>query len=83
MIAELFTDRKAPYKYDRNIVKQAKELNMQLNAAQTRFNEASDSFDVEAAVYRLKELEMQYSSLLKRAKLEKACNILSFGSERL
>ena len=83
MIAELFTDKKSPYKYDRNIVNQANELNLQLNAAQARFNEASDSFEIEAAVYRLKELEMQYSSLLKRAKLEKACNILSFGSEKL
>lgn len=83
MIAELFADKKAPYKYDRNIVNQARELNIQLNAAQARFNEASDSFEVEAAVYRLKELEMQYCALMKRAKLEKACSMLSFGSEKL
>ena len=83
MIAELFADKNAPHKYDRDIVKQAKELNVQLYSAWRSFNEVTDSFDVEACVYRLKELEMQYCSLMKRAKLEKACNILSFGRERL
>ena len=83
MITELFADRKTPYTYNKELISQAKELNIQLNNAKNRFNQATDSFDIEASIYRLKELEMEYSSLLNRAKLEKICCIMQFGSVRL
>ena len=83
MITELFTDTKKPYRFDRDVILQAKELNIQLNNANCLFNHATDSLDIEAAIYRIKELEIQYAALLNRAKLEKICGNLQFGSEKL
>ena len=48
-------------------------IKAQLQGTYARFNEATDPLIIESLIYRMKELEAQYSFLIKKAKLERLC----------
>ncbi len=73
MIFDIFSDTDRIYNYDRNVTQTAENIRLQLQGTYARFNEATDPLIIEALIYRMKELEAQYSFLIKKAKLEKLC----------
>lgn len=73
MIFDIFSDTDRIYNYDRNVTQTAESIRLQLQGTYARFNEATDPLIIEALIYRMKELEAQYSFLIKKAKLEKLC----------
>ena len=73
MIFDIFSDTDRIYNYDRNVTQTAENIRLQLQGTYARFNEATDPLIIEALIYRMKELETQYSFLIKKAKLEKLC----------
>lgn len=73
MIFDIFSDTDRIYNYDRNVTQTAENIMLQLQGTYARFNEATDPLIIEALIYRMKELEAQYSFLIKKAKLEKLC----------
>ncbi len=73
MIFDIFSDTDRIYNYDRNVTQTAENIRLQLQGTYARFNEATDPLIIEALIYRMKELEAQYSFLIKKAKLERLC----------
>lgn len=73
MILDIFSDTDKIYNYDRDLTRTAENIRMQLRGTYARFNEATDPLIIEALIYRMKELETQYSFLIKKAKLERLC----------
>lgn len=71
MILDIFSDTDKKYESDRELARSAEYIKMQLRGTYDRFNEATDPLIIEALIYRMKELEAQYSFLIKRAKLER------------
>lgn len=83
MILDIFSDTDKKYESDRELARSAEYIKMQLRGTYDRFNEATDPLIIEALIYRMKELEAQYSFLIKRAKLERLCGELSLdGKEK-
>lgn len=83
MILDIFSDTDKKYESDRELTRSAEYIKMQLRGTYDRFNEATDPLIIEALIYRMKELEAQYSFLIKRAKLERLCGELSLdGKEK-
>ena len=77
MILDIFSDTDKKYESDRELARSAEYIKMQLRGTYDRFNEATDPLIIEALIYRMKELEAQYSFLIKRAKLERLCGEFS------
>lgn len=73
MIFDIFSETDRIYNYDRNVTQTAENIRLQLQGTYARFNEATDPLIIEALIYRMKELEAQYSFLIKKAKLERLC----------
>lgn len=73
MIFDIFSDTDRIYNYDKNVTQTAENIRLQLQGTYARFNEATDPLIIEALIYRMKELETQYSFLIKKAKLERLC----------
>lgn len=73
MILDIFSDTDRKYNYDKDITRSAENIKLQLQGTYARFNEATDPLIIEALIYRMKELETQYSFLIKKAKLERLC----------
>lgn len=83
MILDIFSDTDKKYESDRELARSAEYVKMQLRGTYDRFNEATDPLIIEALIYRMKELEAQYSFLIKKAKLERLCGELSLdGKEK-
>ena len=79
MILDIFSDTDKKYESDRELARSAEYIKMQLRGTYDRFNEATDPLIIEALIYRMKELEAQYSFLIKKAKLERLCSELRFN----
>ena len=73
MILDIFSDTDRIYNYDKDITQTAENIRLQLQGTYALFNEATDPLIIEALIYRMKELETQYSFLIKKAKLERLC----------
>ena len=73
MILDIFSDTDRKYNYDKDLTQSAEYIKLQLQGTYARFNEATDPLIIEALIYRMKELETQYSFLIKKAKLERLC----------
>ncbi len=76
MILDIFSDTSKIYSYDKGLGSSAETIKAELQMAYATFNEATDPLIIEALIYRMKELEAQYSFLIKRAKLERLCTEL-------
>lgn len=74
MLIDLFADKHSPKKEDKFLVEEIKNTCLEIERAKCYFNEQTDSYEIEAVIFRLKELEMHYAFLIKQAKLEKICN---------
>ena len=61
------------FSYDKDLAQAAENIRILLQGTYARFNEATDPLIIEALIYRMKELETQYSFLIKKAKLERLC----------
>ena len=81
MIIDLLSDKNG-YLRSKSISERADELHKQLQYTERRFNEITDSYEIEACIYRLKELEMRYSSLIREAKLDRLCADISVRRDR-
>lgn len=75
MVIDLFAEKNKPCEYDRSLIEEARSIRFQHENAMSQFNYATDIHEIEAAIYRLKTLEASYTLLMKRAKLNKNCNI--------
>ena len=73
MILDIFSETVRVYNYDNDLAETAEYIKLQLKGTYARFNEATDPLIIEALIYRMKELEAQYSFLIKKAKLERLC----------
>lgn len=73
MILDIFSDTDRIHSYDKNLTQTAENIKTQLQGTYARFNEATDPLIIESLIYRMKELEAQYSFLIKKAKLERLC----------
>ena len=71
MILDIFSDTDKKFESDRELARSAEYIKIQLRGTYDRFNEATDPLIIEALIYRMKELEAQYSFLIKKAKLER------------
>ena len=74
MVIDLFADKNKPREFDKELLKEAKNIGFQIENAVSQFNFITDSQEIEAVIYRMKALETQYSIILKKAKLNKNCN---------
>lgn len=81
MIIDLFADRRALSKEDKSITQETARVINELKKAQLLFNEITDPYEIESLIYRMKELELHYSFLIKEAKLDKIVNINGIGGE--
>ena len=73
MILDIFSDTDRIHSYDKDLTQAAENIRILLQGTYARFNEATDPLIIEALIYRMKELETQYSFLIKKAKLERLC----------
>lgn len=71
MIIDLFSQKKTSTKADKYLSDELKYVISELRRANFLFNEVTDSYEIESVIYRMKELEMHYSFLIKEAKLNK------------
>jgi hypothetical protein len=74
MLIDLFADKNAVKKEDKALVEEIKKVSADMNNAYKKFNESTDSYEIESIIYHIKELEMKYTFLIKKAKLEKICD---------
>lgn len=63
MTAELFAD-----------AQRLKQIKYELDSAYCHFNEATVSYDIEAAIFRISALEKEYGGIIHKVKLERICN---------
>lgn len=71
MLIDLFADLRRPHKHDENLIKDLIATSENLQNTYARFNEATDNYEIDSLIFRLNELELHYSYLVKCAKLEK------------
>ncbi len=83
MIIDLFADKTAHTKTDISLTDETKRIVTEIKKAKQLFNEVTDPYEIEAVIYRLKELELHYSFLIKEAKLNKICSIEHFGGDKI
>ena len=83
MIIDLFADCKALHKEDKTITNETRRVISELNNAQMLFNEITDPYEIESLIYRMKELELHYSYLIKEAKLGKIVSIKNTGGKAI
>ena len=67
MLIDLFADKNAKCKTDKLLTDETSQVYL-------LFNEVTDPYETESLVYRMKELELHYSHLIKEAKLGKIYN---------
>ncbi len=80
MVIDLFADRNALQKENKQITQEIRRVTAELNKTYLLFNEVTDPYETESLIYRMKELELHYSFLIKEAKLDRiACNDFSGG----
>ena len=71
MIIDLFSQKDFSTKADKLLTDELKLVIADIERAYLLFNEVTDPFEVESVIYKMKELEMHYSFLIKEAKLGK------------
>ena len=74
MLIDLFADKNSARKADPILTDETSRILEQLKQVYTLFNEVTDPYETESLVYRMKELELHYSHLIKEAKLQKIHN---------
>ena len=79
MIIDLFADKKAKPKESRLITNETRRVVNELRKTTILFNEATDPYEIESIIYRMKELELHYSFLIKEAKLGKIVSLDYIG----
>lgn len=79
MIIDLFADKKAKPKENRLITDETRRVVNELRKTAILFNEATDPYEIESIIYRMKELELHYSFLIKEAKLGKIVSLDYIG----
>ena len=79
MIIDLFADKNALQKENRLITDETKRVVTELKKVHLLFNEVTDPYEIESLIYRMKELELHYSFLIKEAKLNKIISIDLIG----
>lgn len=70
MITEIFSQRKKAKK-DACFAQELIEINREIKTAEDRFNVAENWLEIEAAIFRLNELEVVRKNLIIKAKLQK------------
>lgn len=83
MIIDLFADKKAKPKENRLITDETRRVVNELRKASILFNEATDPYEIESIIYRMKELELHYSFLIKEAKLGKIVSLDYIGGNMI
>ena len=81
MIYDLFSDRTKAYRIDRDFLKAIQKISKEKETVLNAFNEATDPLLIEALIYRLKEIELIYSYLIKIAKTERLCGNINSGGD--
>lgn len=71
MLIDLFADKNAKCKTDKLLTDETGQVINELKKVYLLFNEVTDPYETESLVYRMKELELHYSHLIKEAKLGK------------
>lgn len=71
MLIDLFSDKNTKNKTDKLLTDETSQTINELKRVYLLFNEVTDPYETESLVYRMKELELHYSHLIKEAKLEK------------
>lgn len=79
MVIDLFADKNAVQKENKLITNETKRVINELKKTQMLFNEVTDPYEIESLIYRMKELELHYSFLIKEAKLGKVASIDYLG----
>lgn len=79
MLIDLFADKNAKCKTDKLLTDETTKTINELKRVHMLFNEVTDPYETESLVYRMKELELHYSYLIKQAKLEKIHNTAVTG----
>lgn len=74
MLIDLFADKNALLKTDKLLTDETTRILEELKQVYLLFNEVTDPYETESLVYRMKELELHYSHLIKEAKLQKIHN---------
>lgn len=69
MIIDLFADKKSKPQENKLITDETKRVVDEMKKVTILFNEATDPYEIESLIYRMKELELHYSFLIKEAKL--------------
>ncbi|MDD6275363.1 MAG: DUF2508 family protein [Clostridia bacterium] len=73
MLIDLFAGIHSPRKNDDSLVREINSVSDELRHTYSRFNEATDYYEIDSLIFHLNELESHYSYLVKLAKLEKIC----------
>lgn len=71
MVIDLFSQKDTSTNADKRLSDEIRHVISELRKADLLFNEVTDSYEIESVIYRMKELEMHYSFLIKEAKLNK------------
>ena len=71
MVIDLFSQKDTITKADKMLSDELKRVISELHKAKLLFNEVTDAYEIESVIYRMKELELHYSFLIKEAKLGK------------
>ena len=79
MVIDLFADKKTMPRADRLITDETKRVVTELRKVKMLFNEVTDPYEIESLLYRMNELELHYSFLIKEAKLGKIISTDIFG----
>ncbi|MBQ8574740.1 MAG: DUF2508 family protein [Clostridia bacterium] len=79
MVIDLFADKNAVQKEDKMITNETKRVINEMKKTRMLFNEVTDPYEIESLIYRMKELELHYSFLIKEAKLGKVASIDYLG----
>ena len=79
MVIDLFADKKTMPRADRLITDETKRVVTELRKVKMLFNEVTDPYEIESLIYRMNELELHYSFLIKEAKLGKIISTDIFG----
>ncbi len=81
MVIDLFADKNAIPKQERLLTDETKRVVAELKKVRLLFNEVTDPYEIESLIYRMKELELHYSFLIKEAKLGKIVSLDIYGGE--
>ena len=81
MVIDLFADKRALSKEDKLITNETGRVVSELKKVRSLFNEVTEPYEIESLIYRMKELELHYSFLIKEAKLGKIVNLDIYGGE--